>query len=98
MKLFSFLGDLFAKDAHSKDWFQEQQRRLLAGEEIEPPWIAYPHTDGWWGGWRQGNSQFWLESIWLPYWGKLSDKDRVEYAQRWEASSEWREYLFDHWK
>ena len=74
-------------------WLVQQLEALERGDEIEPPWVVYPESEPWWGGWRQGNSEGWLVLAWLPFWDKLSDEDRLQYLEKWNAPDEWREYL-----
>lgn len=59
-------------------WFVQQRAELECGDEIEPPWVVYQEPEPWWGGWRQGNSEGWLVLVWLPFWDKLSDEDRLQ--------------------
>ena len=75
------------------EWFTAQQQALEAGAEIEPPWVAYPEQEPWWGGWRQGNGEAWLREVWIPFWKTLGPKERRVYVEKWQASPEWREYL-----
>lgn len=74
-------------------WFATQIDALNRGEEIVPPWIAFPDSDPWWGGWRQGNSQGWLVLVWIPFWRHLNDREKLAYIEKWDASADWREYL-----
>ncbi|NOK63934.1 MAG: hypothetical protein GFH27_549319n114 [Chloroflexi bacterium AL-W] len=75
------------------EWFTAQQQALEARAEIEPPCVAYPEQEPWWGGWRQGYSEAWLHEVWFPFWKKLGLKERMAYVEKWQASPEWREYL-----
>lgn len=83
------------KEDQWKRWLSLQLESLNRGEEIVPPWIAYPESDPWWGGWRQGNSEGWLVLVWLPFWHNITDEARVNYIEKWNASADWREYLGD---
>lgn len=74
-------------------WFSQQLESLAHGEEIEPPWVVYPDSEPWWGGWRQGNSEGWLVWVWLPFWQKLSGEEQLQYLEKWHAPAAWREYL-----
>lgn len=72
------------------------------GEDIDnairPPWRMYPGSEPWWGGWRQGDSEHWFLTAWLPYWQSLTKQGRAEYLVRWPPPSEdWNEYLLGHW-
>ncbi|MEM8531742.1 MAG: hypothetical protein AAGF95_12920 [Chloroflexota bacterium] len=81
------------------DWFAFQRWLLETGAEIPPPWVAYPNQAPWSGGWRQGNGEAWLHEVWLPFWRTLGPKERHTYVEKWNAPSEWREYLISpgHW-
>lgn len=85
------------KETEFVQWYAAQQQALVRGEEIMPPWVAFPNTEGWWGGWRQGNGEGWLLNIWLPFWQRLSATARIEYADRWNASDDWRDYILNIW-
>jgi len=78
-------------------WFGEQIRKINSGEEIEPPWIVYPHSSPIYG-WNQGYQEAWLKNIWLPFWQSLDANQRQKYLEKWHPPmEEWREYLTVHW-
>lgn len=81
------------KENEWKRWFTQQLEALDRGEEIEPPWIVYPESEPWRGGWRQGNSEGWLVLVWLPFWHNQSGEGRLQYLEKWNAPAEWCEYL-----
>jgi hypothetical protein len=69
-----------------------------SGDEIRPPWLEYPGSEPTWSGWRQGLSEAWLLSVWLPFWRGLTDNDRSRYLQRWPPPDEaWEVTLTKHW-
>ncbi|VEP15403.1 conserved hypothetical protein [Hyella patelloides LEGE 07179] len=78
-------------------WFTSQLDALNNNEEIAPPWVIYPDTDPWWGGWRQGYSEAWLFQIWLPFWKRLDRQSQEIYAEKWDASLDWCKYIFEYW-
>ena len=78
-------------------WLTDQGRALEAGEEIVPPWAAWPGEDPWWGGWRQGNAEGWLNLVWLPFWSGQKADDKQGYVARWAAPEEWRRYVLEGW-
>lgn len=85
-------------EKHSVDWKAEQHRKLEAGEEIEPPWIVFPNSDPTvlWISWRYGNS--WLNDIWQPFWGRLNDKQKKEYFEKWQPPDDgWYENITVYW-
>ena len=83
--------------AEWNQWYAEQLRKLEAGEEIEPPWIAFPASLAW-VGWNQGRPEAWKLNVWLPFWQKLSKEEKDAYLQRWQPPSEdWRESLTIYW-
>jgi hypothetical protein len=66
--------------------------------DVSPPWIAYRNVDPWWGGWRQGVSESWLNGTWLPFWRRLTRGEREAYLERWPPPDEdWRVYLLEYW-
>jgi hypothetical protein len=78
-------------------WYGEQQRALVAGEEIEPPWIVWPKQEPWWGGWREGNAEGWFKLVWLPFWRKLGREEKLTYLEKWGPSPDWRHYALEIW-
>ncbi|WP_428841644.1 hypothetical protein [Leptospira santarosai] len=67
--------------------------------QIRPPWIVYPSSDPVWGGWRQGESEQWLQDIWLPFWQGLGPDERRLYLERFPSPDEdWNLYLTQYWK
>jgi len=66
---------------------------------INPPWIEYPNSDPWWGGWRQGKSEAWFLNEWLPFWKSLSQQEKESYVKQWPLpNDDWQIYLFEYWK
>lgn len=63
----------------------------LALEDL-PPWLKYPNTETFWGGWRQGNSEFWLLKIWLPFWERLSSSERLAYLEKYPPPTSWKQW------
>jgi hypothetical protein len=78
-------------------WWSDQVLALEAGMEIQPPWVQFPDTEPWWGGWRQGNSEAWFHEIWSPFWHRLSAEERLAYVDKWQPPEDWREYLLVIW-
>lgn len=94
MKIFESKTD--AEDLKWQNWFAGQQSRLESGDEIEPPWIAFPNSLPF--SWRQGYREEWKNSVWIPFWQRLSEAERVHYLNRYEPpSEEWRETLTIYW-
>ena len=59
-----------------------------------PPWAAYPNATPDWDGWRQGDAQRWLRSVFLPHWHRSSIRQRQRYLQdQPPPSEEWRVQL-----
>jgi hypothetical protein len=66
--------------------------------DVPPPWVVYPGNDPFWGGWRQGESEGWLQQSWMPFWLALDRGARDEYLLRWPPPDDWwRETLTVHW-
>src|SRR5688572_15752004 len=60
----------------------------------EPPWQRYQGKEPWWAGFRQGDSEAWYLSVFLPFWTALEASERAQYLERWPApSAEWSERL-----
>jgi hypothetical protein len=70
---------------------------MINSPEQPPPWIVYPDSAPFWGGWRQGESEAWLLEIWLPFWNSLPSEGRLKYLNKWEAPTEWREHVLNYW-
>ena len=67
-------------------------------DEVDPPWAVYPHSEPWWGGWRQGRSEAWLHEVWLPFWRGRTPAERDAYLKRRPPpTEEWRAYLLERW-
>ena len=80
------------------EWLTAQRRARDAGAEIEPPWITFPKSEPWWGGWRQGYSEPWMLEVFLPFWRALVSEARHAYLERWSPPDQaWREYLLERW-
>jgi hypothetical protein len=74
-------------------WYAEQERKLVAGEEIEPPWIAFPASNPI-HGWNQGYEEAWKLDVWSPFWRRLSVEEKNAYLDKWRPPNEdWRETL-----
>ena len=79
-------------------WFNEQKRKLDAGEELEPPWISFPDSDPLtlWVSWRYGNH--WLDTIWKPFWHSMDEDQQAAYLEKWQPpSDEWYQNVAIHW-
>jgi hypothetical protein len=70
-----------------------------ANSEVSPPWVKFPGNDPWWGGWRQGVSEAWLQEVWLPFWRSKTREEQELYLREWiPPSEEWRQYVLEHWR
>ena len=59
--------------------------------DVFPPWQAFPEYDSFSGGWRQGNGEYWMLNVWLPYWEQLSTAEKQDYINKWNAPNNWKE-------
>jgi hypothetical protein len=75
------------------EWLRSQVAAMERGNEIMPPWVMFPGSETWWGGWRQGYSEAWLCEVWLPFWRRLQPPARKMYVQQWNIPEDWRVYL-----
>jgi hypothetical protein len=80
-----------------EEWYKSQMLKFGAGEEIEPPWVAFPNNSPVFG-WNQGFQESWKINIWLPFWQGLSAEKQAEYLEKWRPpSDDWRETLTIYW-
>lgn len=85
-------------EKQSHDYQQEELRKLEAGEEIRPPWGNTAgggfYTRSWEGCWRQGNSEWWIHTVWYPFWESLNDEKKREYLAKFNVPPEdWYQLL-----
>jgi methyltransferase (TIGR00027 family) len=77
-------------------WPMKSHRTEIMGNEISPPWVAFPLSTPLWAGWRQGISEGWLHTTWLPFWWSLSAAEGAAYLERWPPPDEqWRERMLE---
>lgn len=60
-------------------------------DDVFPPWLAFPEYDSFSGGWRQGDGEYWMLNVWLPYWEPLSETEKKHYLQKWKAPDDWKQ-------
>lgn len=97
-KILELFGITKNQETDSEEWHAEQKRKLEAGEEIEPPWIAFPKSNPivLWVDWRHGNG--WLDNIWKPFWNGLNITEKKEYLKKWQPpNDEWYETVTIYW-
>lgn len=85
-------------EKNSHDYQQEELRKLEAGEDIDPPWVAFPNSDPMtlWVSWRHGNG--WLDQIWKPFWSKKNNEERKKYLEKWQPpNDDWYENIATYW-
>lgn len=59
--------------------------------EISPPWTQfpeYPPTNSFWR--REG--EWWALTVWLPFWSKLSDSERQNILDKYDAPEAWKDF------
>ena len=77
----------------------DRVRRHLPDKEPKPPWIAYPGTAPFRGGWRQGFSEWWIRDVWFPFWKHLTPDEKDAYLTRYPApDDDWLLYLTHYWR
>jgi hypothetical protein len=111
MSLKQYLGDLEKRilpglargrelkqaSEHWDQWYLEQQRKLESSEEIEPPWVAFPHSDAL-SGWSQGQTGEWKLNVWMPFWTKMNEAEQARYLERWQPpNQDWHDSLTIYW-
>jgi hypothetical protein len=60
---------------------QQQDRRLEAGVEIEPPWIVTPEYDP--TTYKWGDYNDFAREIWRPYITAMTIQQRAAYFEKW---------------
>jgi len=64
-----------------------------------PPWLAFPESDPWWPGWRDGAAEGWMRTHWLPWWRALDAATRADFIRANPPPDEaWLPYLRHHWR
>ena len=65
----------------------------MSTAEPLPPWVMNPGTS---------YEAFWMEccdphvhSVWLPFWNKLTEEERVAYLARFPPAPGWKVFLDD---
>lgn len=69
--------------------------KFIGSGDFTPPWRIFADQPPEWGGWRQGNGEYWLHNVWLPFWSDLPQAERQRYLAAWDAPREWREAAMD---
>ena len=76
-----------------------KQNEKTRSESPPPPWIKYPGKAPYWGGWRQGESEFWLLNVWLPFWRDVTENERQAFLKKEPPpNDEWRDYITQRWR
>lgn len=75
----------------------ETEKELVdPGAEVQPPWIRYPRSCPW--EYKQGNAEYWLVEVFLPFWQGLTPREREDYLQRWPPpDDDWQTYMTEYW-
>lgn len=63
----------------------------MNNSEISPPWIQFPEYPPAASFWRR-EGESWALIVWLPYWSQLSDSERQNLLDQYEAPEEWRDF------
>lgn len=91
------IGERDYQPSGQLNWFKDQKTKLKAGEEIEPPWIAFPYSYASFG-WNSGTTEHWKLEVWLPFWKKLSQADKEKYLEKWQPpNEEWLKLITVDW-
>lgn len=56
--------------------------------EVRPPWIVYPGIPPGDIFWRFGGESY-MHTVFQAHWKSLTDQNKKEYLERWEATGEW---------
>ncbi len=67
--------------------------------EPKPPWIEYPGSEPFWGGWRQGFSEGWRLRVWFPFWQRLTPEEKDAYLRRYpQPDDDWLLFMTHYWR
>jgi hypothetical protein len=90
-------GDRIYESMGEFEWFKTQQRKLESGEEIEPPWVAFPCSYASFG-WDSNETEQWKLEVWIPFWKKLSQSEKDGYLENWQPpNEEWLKLITVDW-
>jgi hypothetical protein len=84
----------FAPHAHYETILENLATRTSFEQEVQPPWIQFPNYSPADPFWRMGAYE-WYQYQWRPYWNSLSDDEKKDYLNRWQAPEEWRNFCPD---
>ena len=81
-------------DVDWRKWVDENNRRLEANEEIEPPWgwedYSNPDDFPYMVSGRDLSGQY-IENVWLPFWRKLNLQQKKDYFAKRPPPEKWIE-------
>jgi len=63
--------------------------------EPNPPWIAVPICEPYFLYRQQGDSEFWVNTYWSPFWEELSQEKREAYLAECGAPNDWARALLE---
>jgi hypothetical protein len=60
-----------------------------------PPWQEFPAVEPQVLAryLTQGETEWWFDEVWRPFWGALSSEQKELYLEHWKATPEWREAM-----
>lgn len=62
-----------------------------------PPWINFPEISPFDFFYREAG-EFWMYSVWNPFWEKMSKEEQVAYLDKWDAPQDWRDFYSEWWQ
>jgi hypothetical protein len=68
---------------------QEEAHKVCA--DIHPPWVVFTGQVRW----TQGYEQSWWRNIWMPFWDRLTEEERIVYVIKWKAPNYWPAVLLN---
>ena len=74
-------------------WNEEEKRKLKDGKEIVPPWVIY-------GSYHSPidcRYDDWTQTVWRVFWNKMNEKEKAEYAEKWNMNDEWYDWATMFW-
>jgi hypothetical protein len=63
--------------------------------DFKPPWVQFPYvtSQNFVAYLKQGETEFWADNYWRPFWAKLSVEQKSQYLDQWHAGPEWIEAI-----
>ena len=85
--------DCYLKVYHH-DWEEgDHVTKIDVHNNIPVLWHYAPGESPYSIGWAMGSGEDYMHSVFRPYWNNLSDEEKQNYVETFEAEIDWREWL-----